>query len=91
MKLIEGKCHLLVGLCKHESIWAKIGDIRIWKSSKQKLLEVHVDTALYFHEHVSNLFKKTGGKLSVFKVAKLYNSNIKKSPNELSTSLDVSC
>ena len=30
MKLNEDKCHLLVGGYKHESIWAKIGDARIW-------------------------------------------------------------
>ena len=29
MKLSEGKCHLLVGGYKHESIWAKIGDASI--------------------------------------------------------------
>ena len=38
MKLNADKCHLLVGRYKHESIWAKIGDARIWESNKQKLL-----------------------------------------------------
>ena len=38
MKLNEDKCHLLVGGYKHETIWAKIGDTRIWKPNKQKLL-----------------------------------------------------
>ena len=38
MKLNEDNCHLLVGGYKHETIWAKIGDTRIWKSNKQKLL-----------------------------------------------------
>ena len=38
MKLNADKCHLLVGRYKHASIWAKIGDARIWESNKQKLL-----------------------------------------------------
>ena len=65
MKLNEDKCHLLVGGYKHESIWAKIGDARIWESNKQKLLGVHIDRTLCFDEHVSNLCKKAGRKLSV--------------------------
>ena len=65
MKLNEDKCHLLVGGYKHESIWAKIGDARIWESNKQKLLGLHIDRTLSFDEHVSNLCKKAGRKLSV--------------------------
>ena len=65
MKLDGDKCHLLVGGYKHESIWAKFGDARIWESNKQKLLGVHTDRALSFDEHVSNLCKKAGRKLSV--------------------------
>ena len=65
MKLNEDKCHLLVGGYKHESTWAKIGDARIWKSNKQKSLWVHIDITLSFDEHVSNLCKKAGRKLSV--------------------------
>ena len=30
MKLNEDKCHLLVGGYKHEMIWEKIGDAKIW-------------------------------------------------------------
>ena len=65
IKLNEDKCHLLVAGYKHESIWAKIGDSRIWESNKQKLLGVHIDKRLSFDEHVSNLCKKAGRKLSV--------------------------
>ena len=65
MKLNEDKCHLLVGEYKHESIWAKIGDTRIWESNKQKLLGVHIDRTLSFQEHFSNLCKKAGRKLFV--------------------------
>ena len=52
------------GTNKHESIWAKIGDARIWESNKQKLLGLHIDRTS-FDEHVSNLYKKAGRKLSV--------------------------
>ena len=37
MKFNEDKCHLLVGVYKHESIWAKLDDARIWKSNKPRL------------------------------------------------------
>ena len=65
MKLNEDKCHLLAGGYKHESIWAKIGDARIWESNKQKLLGIHIDRILSFDEHVSNLCEKAGRTLSV--------------------------
>ena len=48
MKLNKDKCNLLVGGHKHKSIWAKIGDARIWGSNKQKLLGVHIDKTLSF-------------------------------------------
>ena len=48
MKLNKDKCNLLVGGYKHKSIWAKIGDARIWRSNKQKLLGVHIDKTLSF-------------------------------------------
>ena len=64
MKLNEDKCYLLAGGHKHESIWAKIGDTKIWESNKQKLLGVHINRALSFDEHNSNLCKKVDRKLS---------------------------
>ena len=65
MKLNEDNCHLFVGEYKHESIWAKIGDARIWESNKQKLLGLRLDRTLSFDKHFSNLCKKAGKKLSV--------------------------
>ena len=65
MKLNGDKCLLRVGGYKHESIWIKIGDARIWESNKQRLLGVHIDRTLSFDEHVSNLCKKAVRKLSV--------------------------
>ena len=34
------KCHLLVSGDKHETVWAKIGETKIWESNKLKLLGV---------------------------------------------------
>ena len=65
MKLNEDKCHLLVEGCKHESIWEKFGNAKFWESNKQKLLGVYIDRTLSFDEHVLNLCKKAGRKLSV--------------------------
>ena len=38
MKLNEGKCHLLVARHRYETLWANIGETRIWKSKNEKLL-----------------------------------------------------
>ena len=38
MKLNEGKCHLLVAKHRYETLWANIGETRIWKSKNEKLL-----------------------------------------------------
>ena len=65
MKLNQDKCHLLVSGYKHENIWARIGEVKIWESSKQKLLGVVIDRDLSFNEYVSSLCKKAGRKLSV--------------------------
>ena len=65
MKLNQGKCHLLVSGHKHETVWAKIGETKIWKSNKQKLLSVVIDRNLNFDEYVFDLCKKAGRKLSV--------------------------
>ena len=43
MKLNQDKCHLLVSECKHKNIWARIGEVKIWESTKQKLLEAVID------------------------------------------------
>ena len=64
MKLNEDKCYLLVEEYKHESIWTKIGDAKIWEPNKQKLLKVHIDETLFFDDHFSNLCKEAGTKLS---------------------------
>ena len=65
VKQNQDKCHLLVSGYKHENIWARIGEVKIWESSKQKLLGVVIDRDLSFNEYVSSLCKKAGRKLSV--------------------------
>ena len=52
-KLNEDKSHFLNRGYKQES--TKIGDAGIWES---KLLRLHIDRALSFDEHISNLCKK---------------------------------
>ena len=65
MKLNQEKCHLLVSGYKHENIWARIGQTKIWESRKQKLLGVEIDSNLNFDLYVSSLCKKAGKKLSL--------------------------
>ena len=65
MKLHKDKCHLLVSGYKHENIWARTGEVKIWESSKQKLLGAVIDRDLNFNEYVSSLCKKAGRNLSV--------------------------
>ena len=65
MKLNQDKCHLLVPEHKHETLWAKIGETKIWESNKQNLLGVVIDRNLNFDDHVFHLCKKAGRKLSV--------------------------
>ena len=65
MKLNEDKCNLLAGGYKHKVSGQKVGGATICESNKQKLLGVHIHRKLSFDEHVSNLCKKAGRKLSV--------------------------
>ena len=48
MKLNQDKRHLLVSGYKHENISARIGEVQIWESSKQKLLGVVIFRDLSF-------------------------------------------
>ena len=42
MKLNLEKCHLLVCGHKHQNIWARIGEMKMWESRKQKLLAAEI-------------------------------------------------
>ena len=48
IKLNQDKCHLLVFERKHETVWAKMGETKIWESNKQKLLRVVINRNLNF-------------------------------------------
>ena len=60
MKLNQYKCHLLVSGHRHETVWAKIGETKIWESNKQKLRGVVIDRNLNFNEYFFDLCKKSG-------------------------------
>ena len=64
MKMNAEKCHLLISGNKHEHIWAKIGERKIWEESKVKLLGVIIYNKLNFEEHVNSLCNKANKKLT---------------------------
>ena len=45
-------------------MWVRVGDEMIWESKSEKLLGVTVDKKLKFNEHLTNLCKKAGSKVS---------------------------
>ena len=58
VKLKESKCHLLVAGHKCESLWANIGETRIWESKNENLLGSTIDRNLNFDVHVFTCAKK---------------------------------
>ena len=71
MKLNEGKCHLLISGYKHEVIWAKVGERKIWESKEKKLLGLNIDSDLTFTSHISKICTKAGQKLAaISRIAK---------------------
>ena len=50
MKQNQDKCRLLVSGYKHKNIWAQIGEVKIWESSKQKLFRGVIYRNLCFNE-----------------------------------------
>ena len=51
-------CNLLVSGHKHENIWTKIGQTKIWESRKQKLVGVEIDGSLNFDLYVHHYVRK---------------------------------
>ena len=78
MKLNEDKCHLLVAGHRYESLWAKIGETRIWENKNEKLLGLTIDRNLNFDDYVTTLCKKAGRKLSALSRISNYMSFEKK-------------
>ena len=51
-KLNEDKCHLLAAGHRYETLWANIGETRIWESKNEKLLGLTIDRNLNFDGHI---------------------------------------
>ena len=52
MKLNKNKCHLLVSGHKYENVWVKLGDEKIWKSTKPKLLRIKIGRNFKFDDRM---------------------------------------
>ena len=64
IKLNEDKCHFLVEGHGYETLWANIGETRIWVSKNEKLLALTIDRNLNFDDQAFTLCKKDGRKMS---------------------------
>ena len=60
LRAITRKSDYLLFECKHEMMFAKIGQSRIWESEKQKLFGVTFDEHLKFEEHIVKQCNKAG-------------------------------
>ena len=78
MKLHEDKCHLLVAGHRYETLWANIGEARIWERKNETLPGLTIDRNLNFDDHVFTLCKKAGRKLSALSRISNYMSFEKK-------------
>ena len=65
MKLTTDKCHLIVYGNKHESLWADIGNDRIWESNFVKLLEINIDRSFKFDFYMLKVCSKANRKLAI--------------------------
>ena len=52
MKLNEDRCDFLVGGHRHETLWANIGETRIWENKNKNLLGLTIDRNLNFDQHM---------------------------------------
>ena len=52
MKLNRDKCHFLFSGHKYEMLFPNTGEVKIWESKEQKVLEVLVDRNTKFDEYV---------------------------------------
>ena len=64
MKPNQPKCHLLAPSNSPEMLWIQVGEQIIWESRQERLLGVTVDKELKFAQHVENLCKKAGAKVT---------------------------
>ena len=59
--------YLLIAGHKFEKLFTQIGEVKIWESSKQKLLGVLIDRNLKFDEYVSSLCDKVREKFFILR------------------------
>ena len=64
MRPNQTKCHLLAPSQSPEMLWIQVGEQIIWESQQERLLGVMVDRGLSFQQHVENLCKKAGAKVT---------------------------
>ena len=65
MKLNTDKYHLIISGNKHESLWADIGNDRIWESNCVKLLGINIDRNLKFDFHMLKVCSEATRKLTI--------------------------
>ena len=70
--------HLLVAGHRYETLWANIGETRIWESKNDRLLGLTIDKNLNFYDYVFTLCKKAARKLSALSTISNYMSFEKK-------------
>ena len=66
MKLNEGKCHLVIAGHRYETLWANLGETRIWEIKNKKLLGLTIDINLNFDDDVFTLCKRSWQKTISF-------------------------
>ena len=64
MKPNQQKCHFLAPSQTPEQLWIQVGEQIIWESRQERLLGVMVDKELSFKQHVEDLCKKAGAKVT---------------------------
>ena len=64
MKLNNGKCHFLLAGCGEENNVLRFGGNFLEESLNELLLGVTIDNRLNFDDHISNVCKQAGRKLS---------------------------
>ena len=64
MKLNQSKCHFLISTNSPEHLWIQVGEQIIWESLYKKLLGVTIDKELKFIQHVQDICKKAGAKVT---------------------------
>ena len=64
MKPNQPKCHFLAPSQTSEQLWIQVGEQIIWESRQERLLGVMVDKELSFKQHIEDLCKKAGAKVT---------------------------